>query len=273
MAEFAINNLVHASTGHTPFFVNAMRHPRLPSVLGAVAPSLSGGGSTVGTDSMRNHAQDKPVANKSKVFVPGTDTTKTHAQAGPIATTSDMSVPGTDTLKDTELNGNFSSTVMDFVQERQAVIRFVQDAIAASVDRQKLNADSVGRGNTNEFEKGSLVLLATQNLPTHATSAFGTSKLAPRFIGPFTVFERHGNAYTLDLPSNMRLHPTFYVGRLKLYLQPESPSSGDSSVTRGLASVRSQHQLLLWEQASWHLASSLRSRYFNGTEMHIRWKY
>ncbi|KAG2957318.1 hypothetical protein PC118_g24079 [Phytophthora cactorum] len=42
MAEFAINNLVHASTGHTPFYVNAMRHPRLPSMLGTVASSLSG---------------------------------------------------------------------------------------------------------------------------------------------------------------------------------------------------------------------------------------
>uniref|UniRef100_H3GQK7 Uncharacterized protein n=1 Tax=Phytophthora ramorum TaxID=164328 RepID=H3GQK7_PHYRM len=39
MAEFAINNSVHVSTGHTPFYVNAMRHPRVPSVLGAVAPS------------------------------------------------------------------------------------------------------------------------------------------------------------------------------------------------------------------------------------------
>ncbi|OWZ00633.1 reverse transcriptase [Phytophthora megakarya] len=43
MAEFAINNTVHASTGHTPFFVNAMRHPRRPSTLGAVDSSLSGG--------------------------------------------------------------------------------------------------------------------------------------------------------------------------------------------------------------------------------------
>ncbi|KAG3209081.1 hypothetical protein PC129_g19898 [Phytophthora cactorum] len=33
MAEFAINNSVHASTGRTPFYVNAMRHPRLPSML------------------------------------------------------------------------------------------------------------------------------------------------------------------------------------------------------------------------------------------------
>ncbi|GMF16976.1 unnamed protein product [Phytophthora fragariaefolia] len=44
MAEFAIKNSVHVSTGHTPFNVNAMRHPRVPSVLGAIAPSLSGRG-------------------------------------------------------------------------------------------------------------------------------------------------------------------------------------------------------------------------------------
>ncbi|GMF70879.1 unnamed protein product [Phytophthora fragariaefolia] len=44
MAEFAINNSGHVSTGHTPFYVNALRHPRVPSVLGTVAPSISGGG-------------------------------------------------------------------------------------------------------------------------------------------------------------------------------------------------------------------------------------
>ncbi|KAG3232241.1 hypothetical protein PI124_g22673 [Phytophthora idaei] len=131
----------------------------------------------------------------------GTDS----AQAGPAA--------GTNAV----LNKPFSTQAMDFVQRRQAVTRFVQDAIAASVDSQKLNADNVGRGNTNEFKKGSLVLLATQNLPRHAVSDFGASKLAPRFIGPFTVLERHGNAYTLDIPSSMRLHPTLYVGRLKPY--------------------------------------------------------
>ncbi|GMF29301.1 unnamed protein product [Phytophthora fragariaefolia] len=69
---------------------------------------------------------------------------------------------------------------MDFVQRRQAVIRFVQDAIAASVDRQKLNADNNGRENSNEFKVGSLVLLSTQNLAKHAVSGFGASKLAPK---------------------------------------------------------------------------------------------
>ena len=33
MVEFAINNSVHASTTHTPFFVNGLRHPRLPTFL------------------------------------------------------------------------------------------------------------------------------------------------------------------------------------------------------------------------------------------------
>ncbi|OWZ07934.1 reverse transcriptase, partial [Phytophthora megakarya] len=268
MAEFAINNAVHASTGHTPFFVNAMRHPRLPSTLGAVVASSLSGGSTVaseqpqktaetdisaattrararartrqgdvsvpGTDTVKllrprttclcgaqtprglTHrpglftALAGPVANTHEVSVPGADTQKSHAQSGTDATTNGESVQTTDADKTNEPDPGFSSQAMDFVQERQAVVRFVQDAIAASADRQKLNADNVGRGNTTEFKIGPLVLLATQNLPTHAVSGFGASKLAPRFIGPFMVTKRHGNAYRLELPSDMRLHPTFY---------------------------------------------------------------
>ncbi|GMF14891.1 unnamed protein product [Phytophthora fragariaefolia] len=111
-----------------------------------------------------------------------------------------------------------NSKAMDFVQRREAVIRFVL-AIAASVGRQKLYADNNGRGNTNEFKVGSLILLATQKLAKHAGSDFGESKLVPRFIDHFTVLAKHGNAYTLDIPSSMRLHPTFYVRRLKSYSQ------------------------------------------------------
>ena len=33
MVEFAINNSVHASTKHTPFYVNGLRHPRIPALL------------------------------------------------------------------------------------------------------------------------------------------------------------------------------------------------------------------------------------------------
>ncbi|KAG2887140.1 hypothetical protein PC114_g18928 [Phytophthora cactorum] len=62
MPEFAINNSVHASTGHTPFYVNAMRHPRLPSMLGMVASSLSGGGSTVASEQPQKSADTDTVS-------------------------------------------------------------------------------------------------------------------------------------------------------------------------------------------------------------------
>ncbi|KAG3063564.1 hypothetical protein PI125_g24330 [Phytophthora idaei] len=258
MAEFAINNSVHASTGHTPFYVNAMRHPRLPSMLGIVASSLSGGGSTVAfeqpqksadTDTVSAMTTRRQAASRSRNEM--TDKNYGSVQGTDTATTISTSVQDTDGAqagpaagKNAMLNKPFSTQAMDFVQRRQAVIWFVQDVIAASVDRQKLNADNVGRGNTNEFEKGSLVLLATQNLPRHAVSDFGASKLAPRFIGPFTVLERHGNAYTFDIPPSMRLHPTFYVGRLKPYTQHEPPNLDGSQKTtkrRKPASREQQH--------------------------------
>ncbi|GMG15669.1 unnamed protein product [Phytophthora fragariaefolia] len=241
MAEFAINKSVHVSTGHTPGYVNAMRHPRVPSALGTVAPSLSGGGypvlpkpnkhadmTNISAVSTRARTARSPI-NENTVSTPGVDTSNInnqHTQAGPVVN------------QDPELKPEFSSKAMDFVQRRQAIIRFGQDAIAASVDRQKLNADNNGRGNSNEFKVGSLVLLATQNLAKHAVSDFGASKLAPRFIGPFTVLAKHGNAYTLDIPSSMRLHPTFYVGRLKPYAQHEPPSLGDLAPTPARARRR-----------------------------------
>ena len=52
----------------------------------------------------------------------------------------------------------------------------------------------------------------------------GSSKLLPKYIGPFRVLRRLGNAYTIELPRKMRTHPTFYVGRLKPYHQYEAYS-------------------------------------------------
>ncbi|GMF53799.1 unnamed protein product [Phytophthora fragariaefolia] len=119
MAEFAINNSVHTTTGHTPFYVNALRHPRVPSVLGTVAPSLSGGGypvlpqpnehadmTNISAVSTRARSARRPV-NEGTVSTPGVDTlnnTERHTQAGPVVN------------KDAELNNEVSSKALDFVQ-------------------------------------------------------------------------------------------------------------------------------------------------------------
>ncbi|GMF37362.1 unnamed protein product [Phytophthora fragariaefolia] len=139
MAEFSINNSVHVSTGHTPFYVNALRHPRVPSVIGTVAPSISGGGypvlpkpnkhadmTNISAVSTRARTARSPF-NENTVSTPGVDTlnnNEQHTQAGPVLN------------KDADLNTEFSAMAMDFVQRRQVGIRFVQDAIAASIDRQ-----------------------------------------------------------------------------------------------------------------------------------------
>ncbi|KAG2760915.1 hypothetical protein Pcac1_g27200 [Phytophthora cactorum] len=138
MAEFAINNSVHASMGHTPFYVNAMRHPRLPSMLGTVASSLSGGGSTVASEQPQKSSDTDTVsamttrrqaasrsgnetADKSYGSVQGTD--------GAQQAENNTSVQGTDSAqagptagKNAVLNKPFSTQAMDIVQRRQAVI-------------------------------------------------------------------------------------------------------------------------------------------------------
>ncbi|GMF38738.1 unnamed protein product [Phytophthora fragariaefolia] len=89
--------------------------------------------------------------------------------------------------------------------------------MAAAQDRRKENSDRHGRANTQVFQVGDQVLLNAKNLSIAAVSAVGSTKPRPRFIGPFTVIGVHGHEYTLDLPSAMATHPTFYVGLLKPY--------------------------------------------------------
>ncbi|GMF53077.1 unnamed protein product [Phytophthora fragariaefolia] len=114
-----------------------------------------------------------------------------------------------------------------FVDNRLNVISRVRDAMAQAQDRQKQYSDRNGRGNLNVFNVGDLVLLDTRNLPLDTVSSVGSNKLKHRFIGPFAVLGRHGNAYTIDLPMSMKTHPTFYVGRLKRYHDPQGQSTPD----------------------------------------------
>ncbi|GMF44437.1 unnamed protein product [Phytophthora fragariaefolia] len=61
-------------------------------------------------------------------------------------------------------------------------------------------------------------LLSTHGIQGTAVTNLCASKLAPRFIGPFKILKVIGDASTLNIPTAMRLHPTFYVGRLKPYI-------------------------------------------------------
>jgi hypothetical protein len=140
--EFALNNSVHASTGFTPFFLNHGRHPTVPSSLFGANSTLSGGEAT----------DPKSDAATNAVSVTANSIEANFSPLEPIEKAPSLT----------------KKSVNDFLDQRQAVLRYVRDAIALSVDKQKENADRNGRKNNETFKRNELVLLSTSNLPKHA---------------------------------------------------------------------------------------------------------
>ncbi|CAI5705840.1 unnamed protein product [Peronospora effusa] len=204
LAELALNNAVHASTGLTPFFVNSARHPRVPTVLAVGRPTTPITRSKAKTATLTPSDVASPLSRwtAQKLVDPSSGKRSPTANYAPIESARPMD----------------DMAVSDFILQRQAITRFVRDALQSAVDQQKEKADKHGRKNMSKFEKGDRVLLSTEGLRDSAVTNLGASKLAPRFIGPFKVLKAIGDAYTLDVLSSLRLHPTFYVGRLKEYL-------------------------------------------------------
>ncbi|KAE8898014.1 hypothetical protein PF003_g18050 [Phytophthora fragariae] len=135
------------------------------------------------------------------------------------------------------LRTSVKRNLLSFIETGEAVRQRVRDAMAAAQDTQKEHSDRQGRKNTLVFKLGDQVLLNAKNLPTQAVSAVGSTKMRPRFVGPFPVIGVHGHAYTLDLPSSMATHPTFYVGLLKPYRpagadETEEPTASQNTAER-----------------------------------------
>ena len=326
MAEFAINNSVHTSTGHSPFFVNTLRHPRVPSLLTGQTPILTGGethedsssvsktnGNTLEDQSsvskylQKNNLKDpsfkSPITNDNHLVEDSQNQSRLREQfpkdstlnrnrsnfnegsvigsyketfskrtVGKIenkktvkkVTNKDRDISSfsedeeetsiqiqdwmidhptrADRLQKRNLRKQETSKtnqehfnkiigekmkkkktkktskvaisqqpdlgikeVEDLLLQKQSVVRYVRDAIAEAVDKQKEQADKKGRKNKQKFIKGELVLLSTSNINEFAVTNLGSKKLLPRFIGPFKVLERIGDAYKLDIPSKMRM--------------------------------------------------------------------
>ncbi|KAE8878705.1 hypothetical protein PF005_g18698 [Phytophthora fragariae] len=215
MAEFALNNSTHATTGLTPFFVNNARHPRVPALLAvrssnAAAVSTPGGEGRAPTSKSAQDSSEPPLPQLAK---PSTrDATleghTLHGVAYEGLFAVDVASPATSAV------ANFgpavtptpidSAAVPEFLLHRQAVTRFVRDALQAAVNRQKANADRRGRKNMSSFRRGERVLLSTDGIQGTAVTNLGANKLAPRFIGPFKILKVIGDAYTLDVPTPIR---------------------------------------------------------------------
>jgi transposase InsO family protein len=117
-------------------------------------------------------------------------------------------------------------TVNDFkirmertLEDGKAALRRAKEDMARYYNKHRTPAPT--------FKKGDKVYLDSSDITTTRPS----SKLAHRYLGPFTVEEQVGrNAYRLKLPTSMkRLHPVFNV--VKLLAAPNDPIPGRTNIT------------------------------------------
>ncbi|KAG3232768.1 hypothetical protein PI124_g22153 [Phytophthora idaei] len=243
LAEFALNdNAIHASTGLTPFFVNNARHPRIPALLAVghpTAPCLStlGGEATDGKASASTPVPTSPVITAvlsqpvpTLVTNDFTSVASENAAINAVMRAQDLKIlttprsaasplaswtartlinPGAASAVSTPANYTpkqaprpvDTAVVTGFLLQRQAV------------DKQKENADKRGRKYTNSFTTAP-VDHWHQGLRGNQPRREQT-RAALYAYWTVTVTKVIADAYTLDIPTSLRLHPTFYVGRLK----------------------------------------------------------
>ena len=98
----------------------------------------------------------------------------------------------------------------------EALVR-AQNNVAQAQRRQALYADR-GRRPAS-FAVGDWVMLSTKHLKEQGRdSQAGVAKLGAKWTGPFKVKgSPNANAYTLELPGHMRIHPTVNIDQLKPY--------------------------------------------------------
>ena len=192
MVELTINNSVHASTQHTPFYVNGLRYPRVPALLeceywingGGTRSSKSLSGScslcvndTVVTydtdvdqvdideDEHLNNCDDTIIDSDDDddavIFIIVNDYPSEDDETLADEQEEEMSLSAARTRR-TERNNTSSAEA--FLLAIEAVVRFVQDSIAHAVDRQKRSADTHESTNALSYFEGSSVLLSDKPL-------------------------------------------------------------------------------------------------------------
>ncbi|KAM1068633.1 hypothetical protein ACFX2A_000577 [Malus domestica] len=91
-----------------------------------------------------------------------------------------------------------------------------------------------------EFTVGDWVFLCLQPYRQSSVNHNNCPKLAPRLYGPYKILARVGKVvYTLDLPLDSRIHPTFHVSLLK-------PKLGCNVVDSSVLPPMSNKGLMTW---------------------------
>jgi hypothetical protein len=106
------------------------------------------------------------------------------------------------------------------LQRLFTVHNLIVDQLKIAKAKQKHYADQ--NSTPKQFNVGDRVMLSTQNLKLLNQPS---KKFRARYIGPYNIIEKiSSQAYKLDLPSSMKVHPVFHIGLLKDFIS-SSPNS------------------------------------------------
>ena len=102
----------------------------------------------------------------------------------------------------------------DRIEQLRSDMTVAKKNLLIAQERQRRYADQHRRGMS--FVVGDRVLLSTEHLKVIGDRR--SAKLHSKYIGPFKVVRVVGsNAYELDLPPSMKIHPVLNISRLKSY--------------------------------------------------------
>jgi hypothetical protein len=108
---------------------------------------------------------------------------------------------------------------VDRIKRLQEDLERARSNILAAQQRQSRYLDPRRRDVT--FNVGDKVLLSTEHLKMTGVAGTRSPKFTYKYIGPFAIKRKvNDNAYELDLPRQLQIHPVLNISRLKQYHDP-----------------------------------------------------